>query len=190
MTILHIDSSARFSGSTTRDLTARVVAKLGGETLRRDLTEALPHITESWVNANYTPADQRDVLQHDTLSLSDTLINELKSADTIVIGAPIYNFSIPASLKTWIDLICRAGVTFRYTENGPDGLLTGKRAIIVAASGGVKIGSESDFAIGYLRHVLGFIGISDVQMVAANQMMGAGDDALTAALAQVDQLAA
>ena len=190
MTILHIDSSARTNGSITRDLSTDIVAKLGGDVIRRDLNDALPQITEDWVNANFTPADDRDEVQRDQLALSDTLVNELKQADTIVIGVPIYNFGIPSSLKAWIDLVARAGVTFSYTENGPVGLLEGKRAIIAVASGGTSVGSDIDFASGYLRHVLGFIGITDVEVIAADRVMVQSETAIADAKAQVAKLAA
>ena len=190
MTTLHIDSSARTEGSVTRDLSARIVARLGGAVIRRDLNVALPHITEGWVTANFTPADQRDEIQRDTLALSDALVDELKAADTIVIGAPLYNFGVPAALKAWIDLVARAGLTFRYTENGPVGLLDGKRAILAIASGGTGVGSEIDFATGYLRHVLGFIGITDVQVIAADRVMSGGDAAIAHAVAEIDRIAA
>lgn len=189
-TILHIDSSARTQGSVTRDLSQDIVSRFGGEVIRRDLKEPLPQITEAWVGANFTKPEDRDSVQQDTLGLSDTLVAELQSADVVVIGAPIYNFSIPAALKAWIDLVCRAGVTFQYTEYGPKGLLTGKKAIIAVASGGTATGSEIDFATGYLRHVLGFIGISDVEIIAADQMGAQGEAAITAAKAQVQALAA
>jgi len=97
------------------------------------------------------------------------LVEELKAADTIVIGAPIYNFNIPAALKAWIDLIARARLTFKYGENGPVGLLKNKKAYIVMASGGVPIGSAMDFASGYLQHVLAFVGITDVTIIDASQ---------------------
>ncbi|MEO0699174.1 MAG: NAD(P)H-dependent oxidoreductase, partial [Pseudomonadota bacterium] len=111
-------------------------------------------------------------------------------ADTIVIGAPIYNFGVPAAVKAWIDQVARAGITFAYTENGPKGLLEGKRAIIVVASGGTKVGSEIDFAIGYLKFALGFIGITNVELVAADQMALDADASLVAANEAVAQLAA
>jgi FMN-dependent NADH-azoreductase len=190
MTILHIDSSARTEGSVSRDLSADIVAKLGGDVIRRDLTEALPQITESWVNANFTPADNRDASQRDTLSLSDSLVAELKAADTIVIGTPVYNFGVPAALKAWIDQIARAGLTFKYTENGPVGLLTGKRAIIAIVTGGTPIGSDIDFASGYLKHIMGFIGITDVEVIAADRMMSQGQDAVASAKARIELLAA
>ena len=190
-TVLHIDSSARLAGSTTRELSARVVGQLGASRIiRRDLAEALPQIDETWVAANFTPADQRTEAQAERLAQSDKLVAELKDADTIVIGAPIYNFGIPTSLKAWIDLVARAGVTFRYTENGPKGLLEGKRAVIVVASGGTKVGSEIDFATGYLKHVLGFIGITEVELVAADQMAVDADAALASAEGALRDLAA
>lgn len=190
MTILHIDSSARTQGSVTRDLSAQIVAQLGGDVIRRDLTNALPQITENWVNANFTPADQRDAVQRDTLALSDTLIEELKAADTIVIGAPVYNFGVPAALKAWVDLVARAGVTFKYSETGPVGLLEGKRAVIAIATGGTPVGSDIDFASGYLRHIMGFIGIHDVEVIAADRVMANGAEAIEGAKAEIEKLAA
>lgn len=169
--VLHIDASARGQSSTTREYTARVVERLQpGAVAYRDLADPLPLITEDWVSANFTPEDARDDNQRAALALSDRLIAELQAAEVVVIGVPVYNFSIPASLKAWIDLVARAGVTFRYTENGPEGLLTGKRAILAVASGGTPVGSEIDFATGYLRHVLGFLGIAEVEIVAADRM--------------------
>lgn len=190
-TILHIDTSARYEGSTTRDLSARIVNKLGaGRIIRRDLASPLPHVTEDWVNANFTPEDQRSDAQRETLSLSDQLVDELNQADTIVIGVPIYNFSAPASFKAWVDLVARVGRTFAYTEQGPQGLLEGKRAVLAVASGGVPIGSEADFASTYVRHVLGFIGITDVEVIAADQMSVDPEAALKGAEAALEQLAA
>ncbi|WP_299726032.1 NAD(P)H-dependent oxidoreductase [uncultured Tateyamaria sp.] len=190
MTTLHIDSSARLQGSVTRDLSSQIVAKFGGSVIRRDLRDALPQITEDWVNANFTPADQRDAVQIDTLALSDALIEELKAADTIVIGVPVYNFGIPTALKAWIDLVARAGVTFKYTDTGPVGLLDGKRAILAVASGGTQVGSDIDFATGYLRHVLGFIGIHDVEIIAADRVMAKGAEAVATAQDAIGKLAA
>ncbi len=189
-TVLHIDASARLNGSTTRDLTARIVSRLGGKVIRRDLAHAIPQIDETWVNANFTPADQRSKAQSAALELSDTLISEIKAADVLVIGVPVYNFGIPTALKAWIDQIARAGVTFSYTEDGPKGLLEGKRAIIALASGGTPVGSEIDFASGYMRHIMGFIGITDVEIVAADRLMVDADAALSGANARIEELAA
>ena len=190
-TILHIDASARRDGSATRELSAQIVKHLNASRIiRRDLASPLPLLTEDWINANFTPADQRDAVQRDHLSLSDELVRELQQADTIVIGLPIYNFSVPAAFKAWIDLIARAGLTFAYTENGPKGLLEGKRAVLAIASGGVPVGSEVDFATNYARHVLGFVGITDIDVVAADQMAINADAALASARKAVTELAA
>lgn len=190
-TVLHIDASARIQDSISRKLTARIVEGLNADTvIRRDLTSALPQITEDWINANFTPADDRDAVQRDLLSLSDQLVDEAKAADTLVIGMPIYNFSVPASLKAWIDLMARVGVTFSYSEAGPEGLLTGKRAIVAVASGGTQVGSDIDFATGYLRHVLGFIGITDVQFVSADAMGQDAEAAMARANSAIEALAA
>ncbi|MFD0911177.1 FMN-dependent NADH-azoreductase [Ruegeria arenilitoris] len=190
-TILHIDASARRTGSATRDLSARIVQHLGaGRIIRRDLATPLPLLTEDWITANFTPADQRDATQRDLLALSDELVKELQQADTVVIGLPIYNFSVPAAFKAWIDLVARAGLTFSYSENGPKGLLEGKRAILAIASGGTAVGSEIDFATGYARHVLGFIGIHDVDVVAADRMALDPEAALSNAQKAVAELAA
>lgn len=168
-TILHIDASARRINSTTRSLSGQILDHLAGDqVIHRDLADPLPQITEDWIGANSTPADQRDAPQRAVLALSDQLVDEIVRADTLVFGLPIYNFSVPAAFKAWIDLVARAGRTFRYTETGPKGLLTGKRAIIAIASGGTKVGSDADFATGYVRHVLGFIGITDVTFIAAD----------------------
>ena len=135
-TVLHIDASARLADSVSRALTAEIVQRLNADTvIRRDLAQALPLIDETWIGANFTPEDARTDTQKKTLELSDTLLDELERADTIVIGAPMYNFGIPATLKAWIDLIARAGRSFRYSEAGPEGLMKGKRAIIAITTG-------------------------------------------------------
>ncbi|MFT4960227.1 MAG: FMN-dependent NADH-azoreductase [Paracoccaceae bacterium] len=190
-TVLHIDASARSKASTSRNLSASIVDRLQPETtIRRDLASAFPQISEGWIAANFTPADQRDDAQRDILALSDTLVGEISAADTIVIGLPVYNFSVPASLKAWIDLIARVGLSFEYTKTGPRGLLTGKRAIVAFVSGGTAIGSDVDFASGYIRHILGFIGITDVEFVAADQLAIDAEATLSAANDAVARIAA
>lgn len=190
-TVLHIDASARSQESASRGLTARIVDQLKPDsTIHRDLASSLPQVSENWIGANFTPADQRTDEQRDILDLSDTLIDEISSADTVVIGLPVYNFSVPASLKAWIDLITRVGLSFEYTETGPRGLLTGKRAIVAYVSGGTPIGSDMDFASGYIRHILGFIGITDVEFISADQLAIDPETSLAAANKAVDQIAA
>lgn len=178
--ILHINSSGRVDGSVTRDISSQLVRQLqqhnGAEVQQRDLADGLPFIDEQWIGANFTDPDQRSNEQKAALALSDKLVNELQQASHIVIAAPIYNFSVPAVMKAWIDLVARARVTFRYTENGPEGLLKGKKAYLVVASGGVPLGSEVDYASTYLRHVMGFLGIDDVTLVNANELGSAANE--------------
>lgn len=187
---LLITASARTDGSVTRALSTELATRLGQPVQHRDLSTGLPAVDEAWVAANFTDPEARSDADRAALTLSDTLVDELKAADTIVIGMPIYNFSVPAALKAWIDLISRARVTFRYTETGPEGLLTGKKAYIVAASGGVPVDSPVDFATPYLRHVLGFLGITDVTVIDASNAMVRGEAAMTDAKAEIDRLAA
>ncbi len=190
-TVLRIDASARLNGSESRALTQRIIDRLAPSTvIHRDLASAIPAIDADWLAANWTPEDQRTEAQREKLALSTTLIAELKAADTLVIGTPIYNFAIPATLKAWIDQIARAGQTFQYSETGPKGLLSGKRAIVAIASGGTQVGSDIDFASGCLRHVLGFVGITDVQFVPADQLMLDADASHAKADAALNALAA
>ncbi|MGP1254251.1 MAG: FMN-dependent NADH-azoreductase [Kiloniellales bacterium] len=174
--VLRIEASARKSRSISRSLGDKVVARLRVQhpdltVVERDLADGIPFVTEDWIAANVTADEQRTTEQKEKLAVSDTLVAELQAADILVIGLPVYNFGPPAALKAWIDQVARARVTFRYTENGPVGLLTGKKAYVVAASGGTEVGSAVDFATPYLRHVLGFIGIKDVTLIAADRQM-------------------
>lgn len=191
--ILRIDASARNSGSTTRQLTDQLVTRLveqgyGAAVTQRDLALTPPALlTEAWVGANFTDDADRNDDHRAALALSDELIEELEAADTIVIGVPVYNFGIPAALKAWVDLIARARRTFRYTETGPEGLLKNKRAFLVVASGGVPVGSDYDFASRYMLQLLGFVGITDVTVIAADQQMMDGE-AINKATLAIDAL--
>lgn len=195
--ILRVDASARHTGSTTRTLADRLVERLlgqnyGAKVVHRDLAATPPALLdESWVFANFTDDADRSAEQKAALEASDALIAELEAADAVVIGVPLYNFGIPASLKAWIDLIARARRTFRYTEAGPEGLLKDKKAYLVVASGGVPVGSDYDFATGYLRHVLGFVGITDVTVIDAGAQMMDGEavNRATAAIEDLQQAA-
>lgn len=189
--ILRIDASARVTDSVSRTLTTQIIDRLAPEvTTVRDLTTAIPQLDEAWITASHTPADQRSAQHRAALSLSDTLVAEVMAADTLVIGLPIYNFGVPAALKAWVDQIARVGVTFQYTPTGAKGLLTDKRAIIAVASGGTEAGSDIDFATGYMRHVLGFVGITDVAFVTADRLAIDPDASHKVARAQIDALAA
>lgn len=188
-TVLRIDASARRQGSVSRDLNDRIIDRFeNANVITRDLAGGLPLLDEEWIGANFTPEDERTEAQTEKLALSDELIEEVKAADILLIGLPIYNFSLPGALKAWIDLVARAGVTFKYSEYGPQGLLEGKRAIVTVASGGTEVGSDIDFATGYLKHVLSFIGITDVVFVKADQMMIDAEETLKSAHAEVDAL--
>lgn len=188
-TVLNIQASARHDGSVTRQLSDKVIAKIGADQIiRRDLSEGLPLLDAAWLGANFTPVSDRTDAQRKTLALSDSLIDEIVAADTLVIGSPVYNFSVPAALKAWIDQICRVGVTFKYSPDGPVGLLSGKRAIIVIASGGTPVGSDIDYASGYLKHIMGFIGINDVTIIAADALGKDAEAKLAAANVDIKSL--
>lgn len=178
--ILRIDASMRHTGSVTRALTDKLVARLraanpASEVVHRDLADGVPMVDEAWIGANFTDPAERDDAQRAALAGSDRLVAEIKQADTLVIGLPIYNFGVPAAFKAWIDMTARARETFRYTETGPEGLMTGKRALIVVASGGVPVGSAMDFATPYVRHALAFIGITDVEFIPAAEFSEEAD---------------
>ena len=190
MSILHITSSANPGPSTSTMLGAEVAAKIGTPIVIRDTNAGLPTIDATWVAANFTPADDRTAEQKATLAASDVLIDELKAADTLIISAPIYNFSVPSTLKSWIDMICRVGVTFQYSAEGPKGLLQDKKAILVMTSGGTAVGSDIDFASGYLRQIMTFIGITDVEVIAADRIAAEGDQAIAEARTAITALTA
>lgn len=192
--ILRVDASMRRAGSVTRGLADDLIAALEGlygdvSVTTRDLADGLPLIDEAWIGANFTDPGERTDEQKRHLAVSDTLVEELRAADAIVLAAPIYNFGIPAAMKAWIDLIARARETFRYTEDGPVGLLLGKKAYVVSASGGTEVGGETDFAIRYLKHMLGFVGIDDVTVIAAERLMSNADGSISAAKAAISGLA-
>ena len=194
LNILRIDSSARHEGSVSRELADIYIDQLAeSRSVRvetRDVSQALPVVDQDWIGANFTPEDDRSADQRAILSTSNSLVQELQRNDVIVLSVPIYNFSIPAALKLWVDQVARAGLTFRYTENGPVGLLEGKKAVILVASGGTQVGSNIDFATPYLKHVLGFLGIHDVEVVAADQLMASGPEKIEQTQEQVRALAA
>ena len=192
MRILRIDSSAKTETSESRRLTDRIIhgLKTNGKSLDvtvRDLNESLPQVDTAWIEANNTLSDNHTDEQRKTLALSDKLVAEIEVADTLIIGVALYNFSISASLKLWIDLVCRARKTFAYVDGSPKGLMIGKKAIVCFASGGTSFGSDIDFASGYLRHILGFIGITNLKFISADKHF-MDSQSLTNANATVDAL--
>lgn len=188
--ILRIDATARHEGSFSRKLADRLVTKLGGDVTTRDLAKTpVPQVDETWVGATFTPPADRSDAQNAALAFSNELVAELQDADTVIISLPVYNFGVPAGLKAWADHVARVGVTFAYTDTGPEGLLEGKRAILAVASGGTKVGSEIDFATPWLKFFLGFLGITNVEVVAADGLMG-DPEGVARAEAEIDLLAA
>ncbi len=192
LNILRIDASASASTSNSKKLGDELIARLeevyiNTTVQQRDLNRDLYFIDESWVGANFTPDDQRSENQKQQLIFSDRLIDEIKRADHIVLTTPMYNFGIPSSLKAWIDLICRAGVTFRYTADGPVGLVGNKQVDIIITTGGVPLQSPLDFVSGYLKQVFRFIGIDNVNIIGADQMNVDADNSYQNALAQIEQ---
>lgn len=186
MKLLHIDSSVFGENSASRNLTAAIVARLRAEhadieVIHRDLAaQTLPHFTPVLENS------------HPCVARNAEILDEFLSADIVVIGAPMYNFAIPTQLKAWIDRILAAGKTFRYTENGPEGLAGGKRVIIASARGGIysdAAGKASDFQEAYLRRIFEFIGVDNPEFVRAEGLnLGAAqrDAAMAKARRQIE----
>ncbi len=197
-TILHIDSSPLGERSVSRKLTAKVLADLkakhpDSKVITRDFgATPLPHLDGITLGAFFTPPDQRTDALREAIKLSDQAIDELIAADVIVIGAPMWNFGIPSSLKAWIDHIIRAGRTFKYGATGPESLLPlGKKVIIVSSRGGVYSQGPMqamDHQEAYLKAVLGFIGLTDVAIIRAEGMAMGEDAAKTALQAAETQL--
>ena len=197
MKLLHIDSSILGDNSASRQLSGEVVkawqaADSGLDVSYRDVAaEAIEHFSAATLVAAGTPAELRDAAQKHEAQLSADTLAQFMAADAVVIGAPMYNFSIPTQLKAWIDRIAVAGQTFRYTENGPEGLCNGKKVIVVSTSGGLHSGQATGVAHeDYLKVVLGFLGITDVEFVRAHGL-AYGDElrskAMNDAHAQINQ---
>jgi FMN-dependent NADH-azoreductase len=197
MNILQINSSARGDASHSSRLASRLVTRLvdtdPDATLTvRDLAAAAhPALDETALTALFTPEAQRTPAQAARVRLDDALIAELKAADVVVLGVPMYNFGVPAQLKNWIDAISRAQVTFRYTKDGPEGLLKGKTVYVALTRGGQYRNTPADTQVPYLKTVLAFLGMTDVHFVYA-EGLAMGPDAeergLAAAHAQIDDL--
>ncbi len=192
--ILRIEASIKGANSVSRKLTDRLIARLldnhpDASLVSRDLSAGIQPIDADWIAAVFTPAENRTPAQAEIVAYADELLAELKAADIVVIGLPVYNFGVPSQLKSWFDQLARRGETFVYTEAGPKGLITGKKAIIAMASDGTKQGSAVDFASGYVKHMLGFFGFADIETVAADAIAFAPDTAVPQALEAVNALA-
>ncbi len=189
MNILQINASIRGDASTSTRIADDIVQRLrtrhpDARLVRRDLAAA-PHpvLDPSALQALFTPAGERTAQQAARVALDDTLIAEVQAADALVLGVPMYNLNVPVQFKTWIDAIARAGVTFRYTETGPEGLLKGKTAYVALARGGRYRGTDFDTQVPYLRTVLGFLGITDIHFIHA-EGLNMGPDAVQQGLAE------
>jgi FMN-dependent NADH-azoreductase len=194
MNILQVNSSARIDGSHSTRLAGALVERLRerhpqARVTVRDLART-PHpvLDEAALGALFTPAEQVA-----RVALDDALIAEIQAADVVVLGVPMYNFGVPAQLKNWIDAISRAKVTFQYTEKGPEGLLKGKKVYVVLTRGGIYRNQPSDSQVPYLKTVLGFLGMTDVEFIYAEGLaMGpeAERQALANAQAEIDAVLA
>jgi FMN-dependent NADH-azoreductase len=187
-TLLQLNTSLFSTGGQSSQLADQFVAawranNADSQVIVRDLaSDPLPHLDAARFLSFIAKPEERTAQQQSVVAESDALIDELRQAETIVLGLPMYNFGIPSTLKAYFDHIARAGVTFRYTANGPEGLLTGKKAYIFAARGGLYAGTPLDSQTAYVRNFLGFIGIGDVEFVYA-EGLNLGEPSKQAALA-------
>lgn len=179
--VLIIESSARQQDSVSRQLTQTFITQWQSAhpndtiTMRDLAVNPVPHLDANLLGGWMKPAEQRSDSEQASLERSDQLTDELLAADVLVMAAPMYNFAIPSTLKAWLDHVLRAGVTFKYTATGPQGLLTGKRAYVLTARGGIHAGASTDHQEPYLRQVMGFIGIHDVTFIHAEGLNLGGD---------------
>ena len=198
--LLFVTSSIATEGSNSRRLGREFIEAWrhrhpDSRVVERDLAgDSIPHVTAESMSAALTPSEKRTADQAAAAALADQLIEEVEAADVILLAVPMYNFSIPSTLKAWIDHIVRAGRTFRYSPAGPVGLLRGKKVFIVASRGGVYSegpGKAMDFHEPYLRGVLGFVGLNDVTFIHAEGLNidpGRAADAIDAARARIGDL--
>ncbi|MBB1076749.1 NAD(P)H-dependent oxidoreductase [Rhodoferax sp. 4810] len=191
MNILQINASARRQDSNSTRVANNIVARLQAANPRASLTlrdlGATPHpaLDEAALGALFTPAEQRSPEQAARVALDDALIAEIQAHDTLVLGVPMYNFGIPVQLKSWFDAIARSGVTFRYTANGPEGLLTGKTVYVALARGGLYRDTANDSQVPYLKTILSFLGLTDVHFIYA-EGLAMGPEAAEKAFAQAE----
>lgn len=195
--VLRIDSSLFGDASVSKQLAGELLEQLRQqhthfEIQQRDLVEQpLPHLDGAFLSALGSEKEVRSEQQQQQVELADRLINEVQQADTLIIGAPMYNFAIPSVLKSWFDYIARAGTTFRYGENGPEGLLKDKQAYVITSRGGIHKDQQSDTMVPYLRTMLGFVGIEQVEFIYAEGLnMGNGqrEAGLASARKQIAQI--
>ena len=183
MKVWHIDSSGRSEGSHSRRITNQFIDSLSRkkviETSVLNVGSGLPFLSDTMIQSYFTPDEQRTEEQKLALNASNEIVKSAKENDVWVIGVPVYNFSMPAAFKAFVDLLLRSKETFTYGENGPIGLLENKRVFIVVASGGTEIGSENDFLTPWLTHCLNFIGVTSIEYIKADKYSPEKDQAIT-----------
>jgi FMN-dependent NADH-azoreductase len=199
-TLLQINASINNGNGQSSQLANQLVAAFhkrypGATIVTRDVAaaEPVPHLNAERFGAFITQPEERSTAQHAVVAYSDTLINELRQADVIVLGLPMYNFGVPSQLKAYFDHIARAGVTFKYTDKGPVGLLTGKKVYVFAARGGIYAGTPMDTQTSYVRDFLRFIGMHDVEFIYAEGLAispQSKEAGLAKAVAEIARLAA
>jgi FMN-dependent NADH-azoreductase len=191
MKILQINSAARSSGANStkvaNSVSSRLLAKHPSATIEvLDLAEnPHPALDHDGLGALFTPIEHRTTAQHARVKLDDILIAQVQAADVLVLGVPMYNFGISSQLKNWIDAIAKAGVTFRYTESGPEGLITGKKVYVALARGGIYRDTPNDTQVPYLKMLLGFLGMTDVEFIYA-EGFALGPESVEKALSSAD----
>lgn len=197
MNLLHISSSLFGADGKSSQLSRHFIEQFqaqnpGGKVTERDLAaNPVPHLDLTRLQANLTAPEQRTAEQQALATLADELIGELQTHDVLLLSVPMYNFGIPSTLKAWIDHVARAGVTFRYTATGPEGLLKNKKAYVMAARGGAYQGTAADTQTPYLKTFLGFVGIDDVTFIYAEKLNMNADQQpqiLADAKAEIDKL--
>lgn len=195
LNILSVSASVQGENSTSRMLANEFLQAVQSKEQVANLVERdvskndIAFITGEHVGAFYTPADDRTNQQNSLITQSQTLVGELKDANALIVATPMYNFGVPASLKAWIDMICRVGETFRYTENGPEGLLNIDTMYLFVSTGGAPIGSPVDFVVPYLKQVAAFVGVKHVEVIAADATNANREAALAKARAKISELA-
>jgi len=188
--VLVIKSSINGDNGNSSKLVNRFIEQLQAKSefsiTTTDLYEnELTHLTQAEMGAWMTNADERTEDQKQLAAISDGYVAELQAADTVVVGLPMYNFGVPSAFKAWIDRVARAGITFRYTENGPQGLLENKKVIVLAARGGLYAGTPKDTQTNYVKDFFAFIGITDVEFVYA-EGLAMGEESANAAFSQAN----
>lgn len=189
--ILFIKSSLNGEQGHSNILAQELIAELNSRSnnavIERDLAkDSLTHLTQQEMGAWATSVEERSDEQRELAKVSDTLIEEINASDTLVIGMPMYNFGVPSSFKAWADRVARAGVTFRYTENGPVGLLENKKVVVVAARGGIHAGTERDSQTQFLTDFFSFLGLDDISFIYAEGLnMPSKEESLSAAREEI-----